>query len=65
MEKKILTLLETLITRQEAMNASINLLAKEVALEGTLRRQQETIAEKEQEVAQQLKKFLETTGGRS
>lgn len=65
MEKKILTLLETLINRQEAMNASINLLAKEVALEGTLRRQQEAIQEREQEVAQQLQKFLETTGGRS
>ena len=65
MEQRILTLLETLINRQEEMNASINLLAKEVALEGTLRRQQEAIAEKEQEVAQQLQKFLETTGGRS
>lgn len=65
MEQKILTLLETLISRQEAMNASINLLAKEVALEGTLRRQQEAIQEREQEVAQQLQKFLETTGGRS
>ena len=65
MEKKILTLLETLIARQEELNASINLLAKEVALEGTLRRQQEAFAEKEQEVAQQLQKFLETTGGRS
>lgn len=65
MEKKILTLLETLITKQDRIEASINLLAKEVALEGTLRRQQEAIQEREQEVAQQLQKFLETTGGRS
>lgn len=65
MEQKILTLLETLISKQDRIEASINLLAKEVALEGTLRRQQEAIAEKEQEVAQQLKQFLETTGGRS
>jgi len=65
MEQKILILLETLISKQDRIEASINLLAKEVALEGTLRRQQEAIAEKEQEVAQQLKQFLETTGGRS
>jgi hypothetical protein len=65
MEQKILTLLETLISKQDRIEASINLLAKEVALEGTLRRQQEALAEKEQEVAQQLQKFLETTGGRS
>jgi len=65
MEQKILTLLETLISKQDRIEASINLLAKEVALEGTLRRQQEAIAEKEQQVAAQLKQFLETTGGRS
>jgi len=65
MEQKILTLLETLISKQDRIEASINLLATEVALEGTLRRQQEAIAEKEQQVAAQLKQFLETTGGRS
>jgi len=65
MEQKILILLETLISKQDRIEASINLLAKEVALEGTLRRQQEAIAEKEQQVAAQLKQFLETTGGRS